>query len=278
MTDEMASAVLSNATTQPTLPQFNSTQFSPEAEATTLAEVMNSTTEETVFTKVVEPIFRGNIWEEEGVTLAIRNSLYTLAGWELALALITIMFAGVIALYGPYVFGSQALVNGMQVMMEFWEFFLPVKYNGRTAEEKMASYSQDEYVRKIRRFSGFIGVAMTGFALFEMITGAVGRAALKDHALGEGSIMGYSAFVTLSVLCGITSFILLFASAQLFRQRFLPEMMLVYSIRNLTMLILFTATWMRALGVDEKLENSASGALKRFESLHNATSAKLNLH
>ena len=73
-----------------------------------------------------------------------------------------------------------------------------------------------------------------------MITGAVGRAALKDHALGEGSIMGYSAFVTLSVLCGITSFILLFASAQLFRQRFLPEMMLVYSIRNLTMLILFT--------------------------------------
>ena len=75
-----------------------------------------------------------------------------------------------------------------------------------------------------------------------MIAGAVGRAALKDHALGEGSIMGYSAFVTLSVLCGITSFILLFASAQLFRQRFLPEMMLVYSIRNLTMLILFTGS------------------------------------
>ena len=67
-----------------------------------------------------------------------------MAGWELALALITIMFAGVIALYGPYVFGSQALVNGMQVMMEFWEFFLPVKYNGRTAEEKVSlkcSYS-----------------------------------------------------------------------------------------------------------------------------------------
>ena len=61
-----------------------------------------------------------------------------MAGWELALALITIMFAGVIALYGPYVFGSQALVNGMQVMMEFWEFFLPVKYNGRTAEEKVS--------------------------------------------------------------------------------------------------------------------------------------------
>ena len=51
---------------------------SPESEATTLAEVMNSTTEETVFTEVVEPVFRGNIWEEEGVTLAIRNSLVSI--------------------------------------------------------------------------------------------------------------------------------------------------------------------------------------------------------
>ena len=51
---------------------------SPEAEATTLAEVMNSTTDKTVFTEVVEPIFRGNIWEEEGVTLAIRNSLVSI--------------------------------------------------------------------------------------------------------------------------------------------------------------------------------------------------------
>ena len=39
---------------------------------------MNSTTEETVFTEVVEPVFRGNIWEEEGVTLAIRNSLVSI--------------------------------------------------------------------------------------------------------------------------------------------------------------------------------------------------------
>ena len=56
---------------------------------------------------------------------------------QLGLAIVTILFAIVIGIYGPYVFGSQALVTGMSVATDFWEFFLPVKYGGKPAEEKV---------------------------------------------------------------------------------------------------------------------------------------------
>ena len=45
-----------------------------------------------------------------------------------------------IAIYGPVVFGSRALVRGMDVATEFLEFFLPVKYEGAPAAEKVSYY------------------------------------------------------------------------------------------------------------------------------------------
>ena len=50
---------------------FDSTE---EIALTTQApvEIMNTTLDESVIT---EPVFSGNIWEEEGVSLAIRNAL-----------------------------------------------------------------------------------------------------------------------------------------------------------------------------------------------------------
>jgi len=78
-----------------------------------------------------------------------------------------------------------------------------------------------------------------------MMAGAIGHAALKDHTAGGGSVALFDSHVTLCVLCGITSFLLLCSSIQLFRYRFLPEMMMVYSIRNLAMLVLFTGKTQR---------------------------------
>ena len=65
---------------------------------------------------------------------------YNLAGWQLAFSIMTILFAVVIGTYGPYVFGKQALVNGMSVATDFWEFFLPVKYAGRPVDEKVVHF------------------------------------------------------------------------------------------------------------------------------------------
>lgn len=235
--------------------------------ATTLAEtgiVANTTT-----VKTLEQIQ----WPVDEI---IRDSVYNLAGWQLAFSIMTILFAVVIGTYGPYVFGKQALVNGMSVATDFWEFFLPVKYAGRPVDEKMDSYTPEAYVSKIRRFGGFIAFTMIAFAFLEMVCGAVGRAGLKDHRIGGGSLMLFDAHVTLCILCGITSFCLLCSSVQMFRHRFLPEMMLVYSIRNLFMLCLFTANWMRALGVDKQIEDHAANTMNQLESLHNKTSMRLN--
>ena len=74
-----------------------------------------------------------------------------------------------------------------------------------------------------------------------MITGAVGRAALKNHESDGGSLMSFESHVTLCVLCGIITFVLLSISLLLgCGKQFIPEFMLVYSIRNLIMCILFT--------------------------------------
>ena len=42
-----------------------------------------------------------------------------------------------IALYGPVVFGSVNLTRGMEVATKFLEFILPIKYEGKPAEEKV---------------------------------------------------------------------------------------------------------------------------------------------
>ena len=82
----------------------------------------------------------------------------------------------------------------MDVATEFLEFFLPIKYQGAPAEQKvgfvfstsllipmcchhpidhinvkMLHYSEEQFVSKIRRFAAFIGLAMTIDALFEVI-------------------------------------------------------------------------------------------------------------
>ena len=62
---------------------------------------------------------------------------YCSAGWQVAIALITVGFAIVIALYGPVVFGSVNLTRGMEVATKFLEFILPIKYEGKPAEEKV---------------------------------------------------------------------------------------------------------------------------------------------
>lgn len=78
----------------------------------------------------------------------------------------------------------------MDVATEFLEFFLPIKYQGAPAEQKvglvfsthhpidhtnvqMLHYSEEQYVSKIRRFAAFIGLAMTIDALFEVINASL---------------------------------------------------------------------------------------------------------
>jgi len=71
------------------------------------------------------------------IDLDTRNCISSNAGWEIAFAWITIIFAIVIALYGPYVFGSDRLIAGMNVATEMMEFFFPVEYVGKPASEKV---------------------------------------------------------------------------------------------------------------------------------------------
>ena len=72
---------------------------------------------------------------------------YCSAGWQVAIALITVGFAIVIALYGPVVFGSVNLTRGMEVSTKFLEFILPIKYDGKPAEEKVNTAFQQTCIR-----------------------------------------------------------------------------------------------------------------------------------
>ena len=62
---------------------------------------------------------------------------HSTAGWIVFIAICTIGFAIVIALYGPVVFGQKALAKGMECATEFLEFFLPLKYEGKPVDEKV---------------------------------------------------------------------------------------------------------------------------------------------
>lgn len=188
--------------------------------------------------------------------LETRNYISSNAGWEIAFAWITIIFAIVIALYGPYVFGSDRLIAGMNVATEMMEFFFPVEYVGKPASEKITYYSHEAYVSKIRRFSVYIALMMTGFSLFEWIVGQIGFCALSDHENGGGNPTGLHAHVVLCVFAGVMSFALTVACMLMFKRGFLPEVMIVYGIRNAFMLFFFTSTWVQAMGYDKKMNDS----------------------
>lgn len=186
----------------------------------------------------------------------IRNTISSNAGWEIAFAWITIIFAVVIALYGPYVFGSDRLITGMNVATEMMEFFFPVQYVGKPASEKITYYSHEAYVSKIRRFSLYIALTMTGISLFEYMVGQIGSCALADHENGGGSPTALHAHVVLCVFAGVLSFSLTVAAMLMFKRGFLPEVMMVYGIRNAFMVFFFTSTWVHAMGFDKKMNDS----------------------
>lgn len=193
---------------------------------------------------------------EWNIDLDTRNYIASNAGWEIAFAWITIIFAIVIALYGPYVFGSDRLIAGMNVATEMMEFFFPVEYVGKPASEKITYYSHEAYVSKIRRFSLYIAFVMTGFSLFEWIVGQVGLSSLSDHENGGGSPTGLHAHVVLCVFAGVMSFTLTVSCMLMFKRGFLPEVMMVYGIRNAFMVFFFTSTWIQAMGYDKKMNDS----------------------
>ncbi|CAG5099465.1 Oidioi.mRNA.OKI2018_I69.XSR.g16536.t1.cds [Oikopleura dioica] len=193
---------------------------------------------------------------EWDLDLDIRNTISSNAGWEIAFAWITIIFAVVIALYGPYVFGSDRLITGMNVATEMMEFFFPVQYVGKPASEKITYYSHEAYVSKIRRFSLYIALTMTGISLFEYMVGQIGSCALADHENGGGSPTALHAHVVLCVFAGVLSFSLTVAAMLMFKRGFLPEVMMVYGIRNAFMVFFFTSTWVHAMGFDKKMNDS----------------------
>jgi len=231
---------------------------------------MNETTEPLLLNTTQNTVIARRLdWDFLTTTNSdVRDCMFTIAGWQLALSIATIIFAVVIAVYGPYVFGSKALIKGMSVTTEFWEFCLPLKYNGKSAEDKMDTYSNEAYVSKIRRFAGFIGFTMAAVGFLEMITGAVGRSALKNHEVDGGSLMAFESHVTLCVLCGIVTFVLLSISLLLgCGKQFIPEFMLVYSIRNLIMCILFTANWMHGTGFWKSVQDAREHIENKFDSV-----------
>jgi len=204
--------------------------------------------------------------------------LYCSAGWQVAIALITVGFAIVIALYGPVVFGSVNLTRGMEVATKFLEFILPIKYEGKPAEEKMNLYTKEQFDSKIRRFSCILGLTMSGFAFFEFITGCVGRSAFEfdvesDGKFGEVHPGKAGAHAALCVLMGITTFCLMCAALMLFNKGFLREMMLVYAIRNFIVCLIFTASWSKYYGFEPM--NEFSSAMDNVKNSMNEAKEKL---
>jgi len=246
---------------------LNTTLSDFDREITTHAQLETSfttTTVETMITEYIDP--------------NLQAYLYGSAGWQIAISLITVGFAIVIALYGPVVFGSINLTRGMEVATKFLEFILPIKYEGKPAEEKMNLYTKEQFDSKIRRFSCILGLTMSGFAFFEFLTGCIGRAAFafdveEDGKFGEVHPGKAGAHAAFCVLMGITTFCLMCASLMLFNKGFLREMMLVYAIRNFIVCIIFTASWSKYYGFEPLDE--ISSAMDNVKSTMNEAKAKL---
>jgi len=205
----------------------------------------------------------------------LRHALYVSACWQLTISIITICFAIVIAIYGPVVFGSRALVRGMDVATEFLEFFLPIKYQGAPAEQKMLHYSEDQFVSKIRRFAAFIGLAMTVDALFEFMSGCLGRSGFHEESIPFTDYDGVrGAFACMCILNGLFTFCLFITSIQLFRKGFLREMCLVYAIRNAIACFIFTSAWSSYFDFDSRLNSAMDSVSSAVGGVSNMINGK----
>jgi len=74
--------------------------------------------------------------------------------------------------------------------------------------------------------------------------------------LSEILSRGLHAHVVLCVFAGVMSFTLTVSCMLMFKRGFLPEVMMVYGIRNAFMVFFFTSTWIQAMGYDKKMNDS----------------------
>lgn len=236
--------------------------------ATTIATAFNVTTQESITEQLLATTTSAMMIDPFSAEL--RHALYVSACWQLTIAVVTIGFAIVIAIYGPVVFGSRALVRGMDVATEFLEFFLPIKYQGAPAEQKMLHYSEEQFVSKIRRFAAFIGLAMTIDALFEFMSGCLGRSGFHEDSVPFTDYDGMrGAFACMCILNGLFTFCLFVASIQLFRKGFLREMCLVYAIRNAIACFIFTSAWSDYFDFDSRVNSAMDSVSSAVDGMSN---------